>query len=148
MTGTPSFEAIAGTLAAVEYLAEIGGGDLARAYAMIRRHENELAARFLAGMSRLPGWRVWGVTDPARPDQRVATFGLTHRSLRPEEAAKALGEQGFFVWNGNFYAIGLIEALGLAPAGMLRVGFLHYNTAAEVERLLDALATLDRAARG
>ena len=45
------------------------------------------------------------------------------------------------MWSGNFYAAGLIERLGLAPAGMLRVGFLHYNTAEEVDRVLEALAT-------
>jgi cysteine desulfurase family protein (TIGR01976 family) len=147
MTGTPSFEAIAGTHAAVDYLAGLGAGAdrraaLAAGYAAIRGHESALAAQFLGGLTRLPAWRVWGVADPARIGERVSTFGLTHRTKPAAEVASALGARGLFVWSGNFYAQGLIERLGLAPAGMLRVGFLHYNTAEEVARTLDALAAV------
>ncbi|HUR52594.1 MAG TPA: cysteine desulfurase-like protein, partial [Gemmataceae bacterium] len=145
MTGTPSFEAIAGTHAAVDYLASLGiGGDrraaLAAGYAMIRAHETALAAQFLDGLARLPGWRVWGIADRTRIGDRVPTFGLTHRTRPAAEVARTLGEQGLFVWSGHFYAQGLIERLGLAPEGVLRIGCLHYNTAAEVARTLDALA--------
>jgi cysteine desulfurase family protein (TIGR01976 family) len=147
MTGTPSFEAIAGTGAAVDYLASLGTGAdrraaLAAGYEAIRSHETELAVQFLDGLARLPAWRVWGISDPARLDDRVATFGLTHRTRPAAEVASLLGAQGLFVWSGHFYAQGLIERLGLAPAGMLRVGFLHYNTADEVARTLDALAAV------
>ncbi len=145
MTGTPSFEAMAGTRAAVEYLASLGGGGDRRAalgagYAAIQSHEAALAAQFLAGLAKLPAWKVWGITDPARLGDRVSTFGLTHRTKTAAEVASVLGSQGLFVWSGHFYAQGLIETLGLAPAGMLRIGFLHYNTADEVARTLDALA--------
>jgi cysteine desulfurase family protein (TIGR01976 family) len=147
MTGTPSFEAIAGARAAVDYLASLGTGPdrraaLAAAYAAIREHETALAAQFLGGLARLPAWRVWGITDPARIGDRVATFGLTHRTKPAAEVAAELGARGLFVWSGNFYAQGLIERLGLAPAGMLRIGFLHYNTAGEVARTLDSLAAV------
>ncbi|HJZ59835.1 MAG TPA: cysteine desulfurase-like protein, partial [Gemmataceae bacterium] len=147
MTGTPSFEAIAGTHAAVDYLASLGSGDnrsasLATGYVAIRAHETALAAQFLDGLARFPAWRVWGIADPARIGDRVATFGLTHRTKPAAEVAAALGSQGLFVWSGNFYAQGLIERLGLAPAGMLRIGFLHYNIAEEVARTLDALAAV------
>ena len=71
-----------------------------------------------------------------------ATFGLTHRTKPAGEVASALGAKGLFVWSGNFYAAGLIETLGLAPAGMVRIGFLHYNTTEEVDRALDALTTI------
>ena len=145
MTGTPSFEAIAGTHAAVDYLAGLGTGSDRRAaltagYERIQKHETALAARFLHGQARLPAWRVWGIADPARIGDRVPTFGLTHRSKPAAEVASALGAKGLFVWSGNFYAAGLIERLGLAPAGMLRIGFLHYNTAEEVARTLESLA--------
>jgi cysteine desulfurase family protein (TIGR01976 family) len=148
MTGTPSFEAIAGTKAAVDYLAGLGDtadrrAALAMAYTKIRAHEAVLADQFLRGIAQLPEWRVWGITDAARLKHRVPTFGLTHRSFSPEVIAAALGDQGIFVWHGNFYAPGLIEALGLPPAGMLRIGFLHYNTAEEVSRLLKSLATFN-----
>jgi cysteine desulfurase family protein (TIGR01976 family) len=147
MTGTPSFEAMAGTRAAVDYLASLGAGadrrvKLASAYAVIREHEFALAKQFLVGLERLTDWRVWGITDPARLQDRVSTFGLTHRTLMPKVIAAAFGEQGIFAWHGHYYAVNLIETLGLAPGGMLRVGFLHYNTCEEVERLLDALAKL------
>jgi cysteine desulfurase family protein (TIGR01976 family) len=147
MTGTPSFEAITGTHAAVDYLASLWGGNARRvaltaAYAAIQAHETALAARFLNGLTRLPAWRVWGITDPARIGDRVSTFGLTHRTKPAGEVASALGAKGLFVWSGNFYAAALIETLGLAPAGMLRVGFLHYNTTEEVDRALDALTTI------
>ncbi|HVK07537.1 MAG TPA: aminotransferase class V-fold PLP-dependent enzyme [Gemmataceae bacterium] len=147
MTGTPSFEAIAGTHAAVDYLAGLGAGAdrraaLAAGYEAIRAHETELAAQFLDGLARLPVWRVWGISDPARIGDRVPTFGLTHRTRPAAEVASLLGVQGLFVWSGNFYAQGLVERLVLAPAGMLRVGFLHYNTADEVARTLDALAAV------
>jgi cysteine desulfurase family protein (TIGR01976 family) len=147
MTGTPSFEAIAGTHAAVEYLARLGTGAdrraaLATGYASIRAHETDLAAQFLDGLARLPAWRVWGIADPARIGDRVATFGLTHRTRPATEVAAEFGARGIFVWSGHFYAQGLVERLGLPPAGMLRIGFLHYNTAEEVARTLDALAAV------
>jgi cysteine desulfurase family protein (TIGR01976 family) len=152
-TGTPNFEGIAGTLAAVEYLADLGreqAGDpalgrraaLATAFGAIGRYERELADRLLAGLARLPGYRVWGITDPARQEQRVPTLALTHRERTAEELAAGLAEKGIFAWHGNFYAPGLIEALGLAPAGLLRLGLLHYNTAEEVDRVLEALGEL------
>ena len=145
MTGTPSFEAIAGTRAAVDYLGRLGTGANRRAalttgFAAVQAHETALTAQFLDGFARLPAWRVWGISDPSRLGDRVPTFGLTHRTKPAAEVASLLGAQGLFVWSGNFYAQGLIERLGLAPAGMLRIGFLHYNTAEEVARTLDALA--------
>ncbi|MFO0966422.1 MAG: cysteine desulfurase-like protein [Gemmataceae bacterium] len=144
MTGTPNFEAMAGTRAAVDYLAALGAGTdrrsaLLAAYQAIRNHEVNLTAKFLAGIARLPAWRVWGITDSARIADRTPTFGVTHRTRSASEIAAALGEQGIFVWDGHFYAPALIEALGLAPAGMLRIGFLHYNTEAEIDRLLERL---------
>jgi cysteine desulfurase family protein (TIGR01976 family) len=154
MTGTPSFEAVAGTRAAVDYLADLGRQAaaappagrrqaLAAAFAAIRRHEADLAGRLLSGLGRLPGWRVWGVTASERLGQRVPTFGLTHARHAPGQLARALAERGVFAWSGDFYATGLIEALDLAPQGMLRIGLLHYNTHEEVERLLGILGELD-----
>jgi selenocysteine lyase/cysteine desulfurase len=56
--------------------------------------------------------------------------------------AEYLARQGIFVWAGNHYALLFTEAMRLEPAGTLRVGLLHYNTAAEIDRLLAALRTL------
>ncbi len=150
MTGTQSHEAIAGALAAVEYLADLGrlvAGDdsldrraaLREAYREIGLYERGLASRLLAGLARMPDVQVFGITDPARFDQRVATVSLTHERFTATEMAQRLGQQGFFVWHGNYYALNLTESLGLEPEGMLRIGLVHYNTATEVDRLLEAM---------
>jgi cysteine desulfurase family protein (TIGR01976 family) len=154
MTGTPSFESMAGVLAAVEYLEEMGRQvsltspatrrqALAAAFAATRRHELDLTATLLAGLARLPGWRVWGITAAERLSQRVPTFGLTHRRHTPRQLARFFADRGIFCWHGHFYAPALIEALGLAPGGLLRIGLLHYNTREEVERWLALAAKLD-----
>ena len=75
-------------------------------------------------------------------DGRVPTFAFTVHGLSPRTAAEALGERGFAVWHGNYYAVEVMERLGLGAEGAVRVGFVHYNTAAEVDRLLEALASL------
>lgn len=150
MTGTQSHEAIAGALAAVEYLADLGrlvAGDdsldrraaLREAYREIGLYERGLASRLLDGLARMPDVQVFGITDPARFDQRVSTVSLTHERFTATEMAQRLGQQGFFVWNGNYYALNLTESLGLEPEGMLRIGLVHYNTATEVDRLLEAM---------
>ena len=73
-------------------------------------------------------------------DDRVATFAITHDSglARPRRRSSS-AQQGFAVWHGNYYAVEIMERLGLAD-GAVRVGILHYNTDDEVARLLDALA--------
>src|SRR5262249_40511328 len=124
-----------------------GGGDLktalANGYAAIQRHETALAKEFCDGLPRLTAWRLWGIAEPSCFVDRVATFGLTHRTRTAAEIAAFLADRGIFTWAGHFYAVELIERLGLAPHGMLRIGFLHYNTAEEVGRTLEALAAID-----
>jgi cysteine desulfurase family protein (TIGR01976 family) len=154
MTGTQNHECIAGVLAAVEYLAELGRSPndatstgsrraaLAAAFARIERHERELLAQLLAGLKELADVRVWGITDPARLGERVPTVAITHRRLTPLAVAERLAEQGIFVWHGNYYALSLSEALAREPEGMVRIGLLHYNTKEEVDRLLNALKAL------
>ncbi len=152
MTGTQNHEGIAGTLAAVEYLADLGRhvgpeavarrAALEAAYTAIATYERGLVAELLAGLAGLPDLRVWGIADPERLAERVPTVAVTHRRLRPAELATYLGERGIFVWHGNLYALPLIEALGLQREGVVRIGLLHYNTREEVQRLLATLAEL------
>ena len=104
--------------------------------------ERQLVAELLVGLAELPNVTVWGITDPARLDQRVPTVAVTHGRLAPSELAEYLASRGIFVWHGNFYALPLTETLGLEPDGMVRIGLLHYNTAEEVERLVGALREL------
>jgi len=57
--------------------------------------------------------------------------------------AKTLGEQNICVWNGHFYALGLIKQLDLLESGgVVRIGFMHYNTIEEIDQLFNVLAAL------
>lgn len=153
MTGTQNHECIAGTLAAVDYLADLGRqltGDtkLARrtalqsAYDEISAYEQRLVWRLIDGLKSIQGVHVWGITDARRAEERLPTVGWTHSRMTSMQIASALGEQGFFVWHGNYYALPLTEILGLEPDGMVRVGLVHYNTAEEVDALLAAISRL------
>lgn len=148
MTGTTNFEGVAGTLAAVDYMAGLGGADgparhrLTAAYERTAAHERALTDRLLAGLSELEAVTVWGIADRDRLDERVATVAITHARRSPREIAAELGERGIFVWAGHFYAVEVTAHLGLDPDGVVRIGLLHYNTTAEVDRLLAALASL------
>jgi cysteine desulfurase family protein (TIGR01976 family) len=150
MTGTQNHEGIAGTLAAIEYLADLGRvvSDepprdrckmLDAAYEWITAYERDLVAELIEGLGGIPGVKIWGITDPARYGWRVPTVSITHRRCAPREVAKYLGGRGIFVWAGNCYAQPLTEALGVEPEGFLRIGLLHYNTREEIQRLLSAL---------
>ena len=57
--------------------------------------------------------------------------------------ARRLDAAGIYAWHGNFYALPLTETLGVEPAGLVRIGLLHYNTEAEVDYLLDVLKTIE-----
>jgi cysteine desulfurase family protein (TIGR01976 family) len=149
MTGTQSHEAIAGALAAIDYLADLSGTAgtrrerLAAAMSAIESYETQLVRGLLKGLARLPHWCVWGIQAADRLHDRVPTVAVRHDRLTAREVAEYLAEHGIFAWHGNFYALPLTEALGLEPEGLLRISLLHYNTAEEVERLLAALEELD-----
>jgi len=152
MTGTQNHEGIAGALAAVGYLADLGRsvatdaahrrGALCAAFEAISAYETLLAGELLAGLKSIPEVKVWGITDESRLGQRVPTVAITHERLSPREVAEYLADRGIYVWHGNFYALPLTEALGLEPAGLVRIGLLHYNQRDEVRRLLAALEAL------
>jgi len=149
-SGTQSHEALAGTIAAIDYIAGIGGGGerraaIRRGYAAFEAHERELAARFLEGVAALDRVRLLGITDPARIDERTPTFAVLVDGRHPIEASRMLGERGIFTWEGHYYAIEVFERLGLLETGgALRIGFCHYHTPDEVDRVLEALADLTR----
>jgi len=128
-TGTLSHESLAGSTAAIEYLDSLG-------WEAIQAHERDLGQRFLDGLPET--YRLHGIPSM---EGRVPTFSLTHPKRSPEELAAGLGERDIASWPGNFYALEVMERLGL-PGGTLRIGILHYNTAEEVDRLLAALADL------
>jgi cysteine desulfurase family protein (TIGR01976 family) len=150
MTGTQNHECIAGVLAAIDYLADVGRSvtgqpslgrrpALRSAYESIRVYEKSLLERLLGGLSEIDGIKSWGITDPQRLDQRFPTVSITHERMDAKSLARRLADDGIYVWHGNFYALPLTERLGLEPDGMVRIGLVHYNTPAEVDRLLNCL---------
>jgi cysteine desulfurase family protein (TIGR01976 family) len=162
-TGTANFEALAGVTAAVGYLASVGrrfGSESAQGFpgfegrrrelkaglAAIRTYERGLCQRMIAGLQEIPGLCIYGITDPARADERVPTVSFTLEGLTPNEVARRLDAANIFVWDGNFYALSVTERLGLEDrGGLVRVGLAHYNTAEEVDTLLNILADMPRA---
>ena len=154
-TGTPNHEGLAGTLAAVEYLADLGRRHaptaatrrqaLRAAMSAIGGWEQGLTARFLSGASGISGLSLWGLVDPLRAGERTPTFALRLAGWTPRALAEELGRRGIFVWEGDFYATTLIERLGLADSGgVVRAGFAHYTSPGEVDRLLAELRDLSR----
>jgi cysteine desulfurase family protein (TIGR01976 family) len=128
-TGTLPHEALAGFCAAVAYLESLG-------WEAVTAHERELGERLLSGLP--PGLRLLGLPTM---EGRTPTFAVTFPRLTPEEAAGRLAERDLAVWAGNYYAVEVMERLGL-PDGAVRLGIVHYNTTDEVDRLLGALEDL------
>src|SRR5215210_9449243 len=121
--GTQSHEAIAGATAAIEYLRELGGGDLDSAFALIEEHETRLTERFLAGLPERV--TLYGIPTA---EGRTPTFCFNVEGRGPREVADWLGERELYVWDGNYYALEPMRALGLEEGGAVRAGFLHYTT--------------------
>ena len=136
--GTQSHEAIAGATAAIEYLRDLGGGSLDVAFDAIEEHETQLSARFLSGLP--DGVELYGIPTP---EGRTPTFCFNVEGRAPREVAELLADQDLYVWDGNYYALEPMRALGLDDTGgAVRAGFLHYTTEEEVDRLLEALTDL------
>ena len=86
------------------------------------------------------GVTVWGPHDLT---DRAPTVAFTVDGYAPAEVAKALAGERIAVWSGHNYALGPVEALGLAASGgVVRAGVVRYITDEDVDRLLAAVATL------
>jgi cysteine desulfurase family protein (TIGR01976 family) len=113
---------------------------LLRAMSAIKSYEMGLSKRLLDGLARRPRVKVWGITDPARLSERVPTISITLPGRSAGELADHLAARDIYAWSGNMYALGLTERLGLESAGgLLRLGLAHYNTAEEVDTVLEVL---------
>jgi cysteine desulfurase family protein (TIGR01976 family) len=160
-TGTPAYELLAATTAAVDYIAAIGRrpdavalagdrrsaegrrADLERALATIRVYEQSLVRTVLEGLGRIPGVRIFGITDLSRLDERCPTVAFRVEGVAPSEVAERLGERGICLWDGNQYALGVTRGLGIEDrGGFVRIGVVHYNTTDDVERFLHAVEVL------
>jgi cysteine desulfurase family protein (TIGR01976 family) len=135
-TGTQPHEAVAGAIAAIDYLRSLGDGSLDAAFERIQAHEEALSRRFL---DRLPERvELYGMRAA---EGRTPTFCMRVTGETPRQTAERLGALGLYVWDGDYYALEPMRALGLAAGGgAMRAGFLHYTNEAEVDRLLEALA--------
>ena len=158
-TGTQNHEGIAGTAAAVEFLATLGdeagdageagdgaGADgrrarLARGHARGHAVGRSLLERLWEGLHAIDGVTVYG---PPPDAPRTATLSFTLRGHLSEAVAVALAGRGVFVSNGDFYATTIVERLGVADGGLVRVGCACYTTADEIDRLVAGVRELAR----
>ena len=103
-------------------------------------YERGLTAQLLAGLREIKGLQVYGITNPQQFAWRVPTIACNIEGYSPREMAERLASQGIFAWDGNYYALGIMERLGLeATGGALRLGMAHYNTPNEIDRVLECL---------
>ena len=162
-TGTQNHEGLAGLVGVIDYLAMIGrehntmysgwfkeysGGssfsgrqrELKIAMHAMMEYERGLSAQLLSGLREIKGLYVYGITNPQQLAWRVPTIACTMEGYAPRELAEFLASQGIFAWDGNYYALGIMERLGLeAKGGALRLGMAHYNTLNEIDRVLECL---------
>ncbi len=151
--GTASHEGMAGTAAAVEYFAWIGetmaGGQGDRRQKVragmtaIAAYEQTLAKYLVRGLQSLPGVTVNGITAADAMPRRGPTVAFTHERHAPDDIARALAAANIFAWSGHNYAVEVAKSLGIYESGgAVRVGPVHYNTIAELDRLFEALQTI------
>jgi cysteine desulfurase family protein (TIGR01976 family) len=163
--GTLNHECLAGVIACIDYVSELGKKSgtnipnasakresknesvrraaLRAAYKAVHTYERKLMQRMLQGLAEIAGLQLYGIADPARLDSRCPTFAVRIDGKSPLDLATKLGERGIFTWDGNYYALNLTERLGVEQnGGFLRIGFVHYNTLEEVDRVIQALKAL------
>jgi cysteine desulfurase family protein (TIGR01976 family) len=147
--GTAAFADLAGVAAAVDHLAGLdadaaaGGSRRERvlaSMAAVERYEGQLFARLLGGLAAMRHVTLYG-----KAARRAPTAYFTVAGYTPREVAEALAVRAINVWSGDNYAWELAGAFGLRDSGgAVRAGIVHYNDEAEVDRLLAAVAGLDR----
>ena len=145
-TGTLNHEGIAGAAAAVDFLASLAPGAtrrerLAATYEALHVRGQLLLERLWQGLAAVPGVRLYG-PEPGSP--RTPTVAFTVDGQSSEDVARALGREGLFVSNGDFYATTVVSRLGVGEGGLLRAGCACYTTEEEVDRLIAGVARFNR----
>lgn len=155
-TGTQNHEALAGVSGAIQYLAELGNRShgvkassrrrsLLAAMTSIRTYEKTLSERLIKGLLEVPNLTFYGIKDLSRLDERTPTVAIRIEGLTPNELATELAKKEIYSWDGNYYALGLTQKLGVEETGgMLRLGCVHYNTAEEVDKVVAEIAAIAR----
>ena len=132
-TGTINLEGIAGTAAAIGYLRGLGIDRVAA-------YERDLSARLLEGLESIAGVTVYGTRDL---DRRCPTYAFNVAGKHPAAVSAALADRNIFVWDGNYYALELMQRLGIDDSGgAVRVGAVHYNTIEEIDAFLEGVASV------
>jgi selenocysteine lyase/cysteine desulfurase len=143
-TGTLNHEGMVGAGAAVDFFASLSTGATRRkrlesAFGGLHARSQEQVERLWSGLSALKGVTMYGPT----PDQpRTPTVSFTMRGHDSKEIAQHLAQRALFVSHGDFYAATIVDLLGHASDGLLRVGCACYTSDEEVERLIAAVAEL------
>ena len=148
-TGTKNHEGLAGVTAAIDYIAELGSiygralfsasrrEKLQAAWVEIERYEQMLLERLIGGLQVINRARIYGITKRSDWKSRMATVSIRKEGTTPQQLAAALAAENIFAWDGNCYALGLSEALGVEESGgLLRLGLVHYNTLDEIDQCL------------
>lgn len=151
-TGTKNHEGLAGTGAAIEYIADLGvqyGGaslsdtrrnKLKAAWNVTWQYEQVLIDRLITGLTSLPGVRLYGISNRFDWDKRVATVSIRKEGTTPKQLQQALAKENIFAWEGNFYAVSISERLGVEQSGgLVRIGLAHYNTTQEIDKCLQVI---------
>lgn len=160
-TGTQNHECLAGLVGVIRYLELLGSEqrdyyssafptysgrqrDLKIAMRTMMDYERGLSAQLIAGLREIKGATIYGITDHARLSLRVPTVTCNLAGHTPLELAQHLASHGIFAWDGNYYALGIMERLDLEKSGgALRLGMAHYNTPDEVNQVLNCLELID-----
>jgi cysteine desulfurase family protein (TIGR01976 family) len=143
-TGTQNHEGIAGAAAAVDFLASLAPGPTRRqrlhaAFRQLHERGDALITQLWNGLHEIERVHLYGPRPGAR---RTPTIAFTVNDVPAIEVAKKLAERGAFLSHGDFYAMTVVERLGLAPDGLVRAGCACYTTAEEVDRLLAGVREL------
>lgn len=141
-TGTQNFTAITGLLACIKYHGWLTGSDhdrngLQASASWIEEHERQLSQRFLDGLKHMAGFTLYGSDTTVG---RTPTFALAHHRQSSARLAQRLARHGIYTWSGHFYALDLLDRLNLQERdGLLRIGFVHYHSLEEIDRVLNVL---------
>jgi cysteine desulfurase family protein (TIGR01976 family) len=142
--GTPAFELMAGTTAAVDFLAGLAGSSassrrarLESSMAAVSQHEDRLRRVIEEGLAEHPGITVY-----SRAKLRTPTLLFTVDGMESCDVSAKLGRLDINVPASNFYALEASRFLGLGDSGGVRVGLAPYSSAADVDRLLEGLRSI------
>lgn len=147
-TGTQNHEGIVGAAAAVEFIASLADGGrslrerLENSYQYHYWHGKFLLERLWTGLQGIDGLTIYG--PPADDMQRTPTLSFTLKGHSTNDIARALAKKGVFVSNGDFYAMTVIERIGQAADGVVRVGCSCYTTEEEVDRVIEGVREIAR----